>query len=240
MSLIQQQAAIRSPVWIGGRYASRDPVPVQITTKRFEVKTRTSNLAMRVDRCFTLAAMPNIHNRAEFVLPWADVRESNLLEHLDVLAAIGQPFELGLWKQVYDVFDGDSIATSFLLQRRPLLPAVTAPTVLPDYPTRVIVYDGPYTAPASTPTELEVVDKLAATIDSGTPASNEAWIETDGHQIGNAWVATMRLGTAPGDFSDCVIAQYLPLYTVVIDQESARSYAAALVEPRGLKLVEFG
>lgn len=236
----QQKPAIRNRIWIGGKFAARDPVPIQVTLRRFEVKTRTSNLGMRVDRCFTLEGMPNVHNRAEIVLPWPDLRESGLLEHVDILANIGQPFELGLWKHVYDVFDGDGESKDFLLQRRLLLPTVVPATEFDDYPTRVIVYDGPYTAPGVTPAEPTIVEKTSSTIDTGDPSAGTVWIETDGHQVGNVWVTKIRFGTAPPDFSDCVVVPYLPLYVVVVDQESPRSYERALVEQRGLRLVEFG
>lgn len=236
----EQRAAIRTRIWIGGKFTSRDPVPVQMTSRRFEVKTRTSNLGMRVDRCFTLADMPNVHVRGEFVLPWPDLRESDLLQHLDVLTSIGQPFGLGLWKPVYDVFDGDGVATTFLLQRRLLLPAVTPPTVEDDYPTRVLVFPSSYLDDPSAGVETAIVEKTSSTIDTGDPSPGEVWIETDGHLVGNLWTTTLRFGTAPPDASDCVVVQYLPLYTVVVDQDTPRSYDRALVEPRGLRLVEFG
>lgn len=240
MSILQQHSAIRCRIWIGGMTSTRDPMPVQITPKRFETKTRTSNLATRVDRCFTMEGMPNVRNRREFALPWADLREEGLLEHLDILAAIGQPFGLGLWKQETDVFDGDGVATTFYLQRRLLIPGVVPQTSYPDFPTRVIVYDKPYIDPTKTATELTVVDKTAATIDTGTPGAGEAWVETDGRQFGNLWASKMRLGTAPPDEHDCLVAIYLPLYEVVIDAEQPRSYAQALVEPRSIRFIEFG
>lgn len=240
MSTVQQRPAIRNLIWLGGKNTARDPVPVQITPKRFETKTRTSNLAMRVDRCFTMTGMPNVRNRREFTLPWADVREPELIEHLDVLAAAGQPFGLGIWKQETDVFDGDGENTTFFLQRRQLLAVVMPSTPYPDYPTRVIRCDKSYLDPTHAETELTVVDKTAATIDTGDPGAGEAWIETDGHQIGNLWVSKMRLGTAPPDAHDCLVAIYLPLYEVVIEAEQPRQYAIALVEQRSLRLVEFG
>lgn len=240
MTDIQQSSAIRTRIWLGGKYTTRDPLPVQISPKRFEVKTVTSNLGLRVDRPFVFAGFPNVRNRREFTLPWADLREPPMLEHLDVLANIGQPFGLGLWKQEYDIFDGDATNKTFFLQRRQLLPVVTPSPTFPDYPTRVIVYDRSYLDPAAVATEQTVVQKTNATIDTGNPPAGTAWVESDGRQIGNLWVSEIRLGTAPPAASDCVVAAYLPLYTVVVDQEAPRSYAQALVEPRSLRLVEFG
>src|SRR5690242_18654399 len=116
-----QHNAIRTKIWIGGRFSERDPLPVQVTKKRFEAKNPTSNLGLRVDRCFAMAGQPNVRNRCQFVLPWATLPEPALLEHVDILAGIGQPFGLALWKHEYDVFDGDGESTMFFLQRRQLL-----------------------------------------------------------------------------------------------------------------------
>lgn len=237
---VRQQGGIRNRMWIAGRFVERDPVPIQVTPKRFDAKVRTSNLGMRIDRPFTMAGMPNIRNRREFVLPWSDLREPGLLEHLDTLAAIGQPFGLGLWKQDYDVFDGDGANKTFYLQRRQLLPAVTPPTSFPDYPTRVTVYDRSYLEDGATPTSLTVVAKTSSDIDTGDPGAGEAWIEGDGHQVGNLWVSKMRLETAPPDAHDCVVVAYLPLYQVVIDTDQPRSYGIAGQEPRSIRMVEFG
>lgn len=236
---LQQHNGIRTRVYIGGKYTTRDPL-VQIGSKRFEAKQRTSNLAMRVDRAFTLAGMPNVRMRREFVLPWSDLREPGMLEHIDILTAVGQPFALGLWKHEYDVFDGDAENKTFYLQRRQLL-EVTTPVILPgDYPTRVTRYDKSYLDPAAVATELAVVQKLAADIDTGDPAAGEAWVESDGHMIGNLWVSKLRVGTAPPDAHDCLVAAYLPLYAVLIDAEQTRSYPQSLMEPRTLKMIEFG
>lgn len=240
MTAIQQKNAIRQRIYLAGMICERSPQSVQLTQKRFQVSTRTSNLGLRVDRAFTMAGMPNVRNRRELTLPWPTITEPPLLEHIDRLVAAGQPFGVGIWKQEYDVFDGDGDATTFYLQRRQLLPVLTPDAMPADYPTRVTVYDKSFLDPTATPDELDVVDKTAATIDTGDPASGEAWIETDGHQVGNIWVSKVRLGDPAPLASDCLIAAYLPLYTMVVDQEQPRSYAQALQEPRSLKLVEFG
>jgi hypothetical protein len=235
-----QTAALKSRLWLGGQVAPRDPVPVQITSKRLEARAQTSNGAMRIDRMFTLAGMPNVRNRREFTLPWPDLRESSLLQHLDILAGIGQPFGFGLWKLEYDVFDGDGSNKTFYLQRRQILTFADPSTALPEYGTRLISYSGSYLDPASTATELTVVSKTSGDIAAGDPASGEAWVEDTGHQVGNLWVSTVRLGDAAPAASDCLVAAYVPMYEVLIDTDGPLSFAQALVTPRSLKLVEFG
>jgi len=246
MAETRQHNAIRSRIWLGGKFISRDPVPIQITPKRFEAKTRTSNLAMRVDRCFTMGGMPNVRNRRDFTLPWNDLREPAMLEHIDILSNIGQPFPLGLWKQEYDIFDGDGQNQTFYLQRRQLLyaPGGALPAVLfDDFPTRVVTYDKSYLDSTAVGTEY-AADKILqvhqADIDTGDPYPDEVWMSIEGEQFGNLWVSKIRFGTAPADASDNVTIIYLPLYEVVLDNEQPRSYVQSLVEPRTLKLVEFG
>jgi hypothetical protein len=240
MPEIQQANAIRTRVWMGGDFFFRDAVPIQIAETRFEGMTRTANLGLRVDRNWTGPLFPNIRNRFDITLPWEDLREPGLLERIDILAQTGQPFGLGLWKQVYDVFDGDGETTDFVLQRQQLLERVTPPVEFEDYPTRVVVYDRPYAEPGASPTELTVVQKTNADIDTGDPGAGEVWVESDGHSEGSNRVARMRLGTAPPDALDCVVAIYLPFIWVVIKAQPPRSYAQALVEPRALQLAEFG
>jgi len=239
----QQHNAIRSKIWLGGKLLSRDPVPVQMTSRRIEVQTRTSNLTLQTDRAFIAAGLPNVLQSYEFTLPWSDLREPALLEHLDILEAVGQPFDLGLWKQETDVFDGDATTTDFYLRRRQLMKAGVNPTegVFADFETRVVQYDGPAWDRTSAPNEVAVVSKTHADIDSGGPGPGECWIEEEGQDIGNGlWVSKLRMGSAPPAEADCLVAIYLPLYRVAIKQAKARSYAQALVEPRTLELVEVG
>jgi hypothetical protein len=240
MTEFQQQAAIRTKIWLGKNFITRSPLPVQVTPKRFETKTRTQNLGTRIDRVFTTAGMPNIRNRREFVLPWETIIEPEILEHLDILTAIGQPFGFGLWKHETDVFDGDGVSTTFYLQRRQLLPSVVPQTEFPDYPTRIIVYDLPYTDPAAVATPVTVIQTPSVDMDTGGPSAGEAWVENEGSQIGNLWVTRVRLGTPPPAAFDCLVAIYLPFYEVVVDAEAPRSYAQALREPRTIRLWEFG
>lgn len=238
MTDTQQQAGIRNRIYLGGKFFTRDPVPVQVTIQRYEAKTRVSNLSLRLDRPQTTAGLPNVRNRHEFLLPWVTMVESPLLEHLDSLAAVGQPFDLGLWKQVTDIWDGDGSTTTFLMQRRQILPAVTPPVEWEDYPTQVFVLDRPYGDPDASVTTLTVVPKTSGDIFTGDPSTGEAWVESDGHSVGGLYVSTIRLADAPPDEYDCLVAIYLPLYKVVIDQEVPRNYSANLIEPRGFKLLE--
>lgn len=234
----QQQPAIRTSLWIGGRLFLRDPSPVQINVKRFESTGVVSNGARRMDRLYTAPGFPNVRNRHDVTLPWPTLNEPDLLQHVDVLQAIGQPFELALWKHVTDVFDGDGETTTFFLQRRQLLPSVTPPTTFPDYPTRIIRLDASY--PVGGHTDLAVIQKTTATINTGDPGPEEAWLESEGHMNGALWCSTLRVGTPPIAAPDILLAIYLPLYEVMVESEAPRSYAERLREPRSLKTVEFG
>jgi len=243
MADIQQQPGIRHRVWMGNKVLIRDPLPIQITPRRFETKTRTSNLGLRVDRAYTMEGFPNIRNRREFSLPWRDLREADLLEHLDVLAAVGQPFPLGLFKLETDVFDGDGENTTFYLQRRQLIyaPGGMIPNPRPlDWETRIRVFDKSYLDSTAVELPVCVVQVPQADIDTGGPTGADVWVSVEGEQFGNVWASKVRFGTAPPDATDNIIAHYLPLYEVVIDQENSRSYGENLMEPRALKMVEFG
>lgn len=240
MSYNYQEPAIRNPIWLGGRVFERGPSTLQMTAHRFEQATRVSNLGLRMDRPYIPAgaAMPNVRTRVEFNFQWPTLQEDALLDHLDSLIAKGQPFELAIWKHVYDVFDGDGTTTSFLLQRRLALPTVTPATVFADYPTVVKHIDAPYGTVGATETLYTVVYKTTAEM-TGSPASGEAWIETTGHRINNLWVSSMKVNPAPADGADTLVAAYLPLYEVVPD-EGQRAYTQGVVEPRTVRLQEFG
>lgn len=242
----QQHNAIRARVWLAGKFITRDPVPIQITPQRFETKTKTSNLATRVDRCLTVTpdgVMPNIRNRRGIAMPWSDIREPAMLEHLDIVTALGQPFPLILWKQEYDIFDGDGQNQTFYLQRRLALcaPGGAIPDVVPqDWQTRVLIYSGSYLDSLSEVTEIQPTIVPQADIDTGSPEADVVWISKEGQQFGNLWVNKCRFGTAPPSASDNVIVIYVPLYECVIDTEQPKSFAQSLVEPRSLKFAEFG
>lgn len=239
----EQEPGIRTPLWIAGRFIIRGPAPLQLTPKRFEVATRTSNLALRMDRPYIAVgdfALPNIRSRHELALPWSTVQEAELIEHLDLLVAKGQPFDMGIWKHTYDIFDGDGSTTTFFLQRRQLLPAVTPPTLFPSYPTKVDRYSAAYGTTGATATPYTVVQKTTAEIDAGTPGASIAWIESTGRKTGNLWVSKIKVNPAPADVADSLVVSYMPLYSVVIEEERPRSYVAGIVEPRGFTLAEFG
>jgi hypothetical protein len=237
----RQQNAIRNRFFIGGKAFERDPLPV-LSVKRSEAKNITSSLALHVDRLYIAPGLPNILQRHEFSLDWKDLRQPGLLEHLDRLASIGQPFDVAVWKQVYDVFDSDGSNKTFYLQRRQAvshnLPGGVPQVAFADYATRVTVMSAPYGTVGATESDLTVVSKTTSNIDSGSPSSGEAWIDEDGQMLGGRFICKMRLNAAPSTGHDMLIATYLPLYKMVIDQENPRQYGEKLVEPRGYRFVE--
>lgn len=239
MTDIQQQPAIRNPLWIGNRFIIRGPAPIQLSPKRFEAMTPTANLSLRVDRPYWGAGYPNLRNRHDFVLPWKTVQEADLIEYLDIMGSTAQPFDMGLWKHVYDVFDGDNTATTFYLQRRQLHPTVTPGADYPDYPTRATFWSKPFGTVGAIATEKTVEQKSTAAM-SGTPAAGEVWIETPGHKTGNLWISTVKCAEPPPAKSDCFVVAYMPLYAVVVVEENPRSYEAGMSEPRAYRLREFG
>jgi hypothetical protein len=241
----KEQGGIRNQIYLAGQNFSRGPVPITFTPKRFDSKIRTSNLGLRVDRPFVVAGYPNVPMTHEITMPWPTITEEALLEWIGVLLSMGQPFDVCIWKQVRDVFDGDGSTTAFYLQNRMAVAAnlpVGSPLVsFPDYEPRVDIYSAAFgSVPVPTTTAKTVVHKTAATIDAGSPAAGEAWVEDDGHLLGNRWLTKVRLDAAPADAKDIMVATYIALFKMVIDQETARSYADSLREPRGMKLVQFG
>lgn len=235
---MSQDPAIRTSIWLGGSFTQRGPSTIGYTPRRFETVTRTANLGIRVDRPYTQAVLPNVRTRAEFNFAWPTVQEGELLDRLDSLLAKGQPFEMAMWKQAYDIFDGDGSTTTFLLQRRLLLPTVTPDVVWDSYLTEVYASDAPYGTVGAAQTSYTVSYKTTAEL-SGTPGTNEAWIEDTGHRVNGLWVSTMKVNPAPDAVKDALVAIYLPLYEVV-GEEGPRSYTQGIVEPRTIKLTEFG
>lgn len=241
----RQTSGLRTRLWIAGKFLNRrDPVPVVVTRKRLEAKTPMSNGMVHVDRLFVTDGLPNTPETFEFALSWDTITEPDILEHLDTLQGVGQLFYVGIWKQFYPVYDGDGTTARLLLPRLQLWGGpdsasslVTPPVEWEEYSTRVTVYDRPY-GPGAVPTELTVVHKTAANIETGNPSADEVWIEDDGHAAGSAVYSTMRFGTAPPDGHDRVRVAYIPAFRVAFDSEEARSYSRALQEPRILKLLE--
>ncbi len=235
----EQEPGIRTSLWIGNRLVFRGPSPIGLAPERFEQRTRTSNLGLRVDRPYLGTGLPNIRSRHKLTFPWKTIGEPEVIAHLDILANTGQPFDIGIWKHVYDVFDGDGTTKIFYLQRRQILPTVTPPTEFPSYATQATFYSAPYGDPTATATSKTVVQKTTAEM-SGTPSSGEVWIEKTGHRTGGLWVSTVKCAEAPDDAFDALVISYMPLYSVVIEQEQPRSYSDGIVEPRGWNLTEVG
>lgn len=243
----RQDPGIRNPLWLGGRTFFRGPSVCQMTPHRFEQVTRVSNLGLRLDRPYIPAgaAMPNVRTRVEFNFQWPTLQEDDLLDHLDSLLSVGQPFELALWKQMYDIYDGDGTTSSFLIQRRLALPnlasAAVPKTTFADYPTIVKYLDEPYGTPSATETLYSTVSyKTTSEMAAGNPSSGEAWIEDTGHRVNNLWVTLLKVNPAPDAVKDALVVIYLPLYEVVPD-EGQRSYPAGAVdEPRTVRLQELG
>lgn len=234
----EQEPGIRTSLWIGNRHVFRGPAPLGITPRRFEERTRTSNLGLRVDRPDLGAGLPNIRSRHDLGMPWRTVQEPEIIQHLDILTSTGQPFDICVWKHVYDVFDGDASTKTFYLQRRQI-PDSLYQTAIPSYPTRAIFYDKPYADSTATATEKTVLQKTTGEM-SGTPASGQVWIEKTGHRTGGLWLSTVKCAEAPADAYDAFVIAYMPLYSMVIEQEQPRSYSDGVVEPRGWQLQEVG
>jgi hypothetical protein len=234
----EQEPGIRTSFWIGNRHVFRGPAPLGIVPRRFDAKTRTSNLGLRVDRPYLGAGLPNIRSRHDLNMPWRTVQEPVVIEHLDILTNTGQPFDIAVWKHVYDVFDGDGTTKTFYLQRRQI-PEDLYVTAYLSYPTRAIFYDAPYSDPAAGATEKTVVQKTTAEM-SGTPSAGEVWIEETGHRAGGLWLSTVKCAEAPDDAFDSFVVAYMPLYSMVIEQEQPRQYSDGMIEPRGWQLQEIG
>lgn len=244
-----EKAGLQTRIWIQGLFCTRDPREIEVTPRRQEVQTQTASLGLRVDRAYVKPGWASILQKHDISMTWPGpgVREAAILQHLNTLASVGRPFHVGIWKPVFESFSGDASRVDFFLQRRLLTPYVAPPTPWPSYPTRVLVYDKPFSNAESpfaaepgptTVTTLTTVDKTRANIGTGTPGAGEAWLETDGHVEGDRWLTRVRLGMAPPDEDDCLVVQYLPMYRVVISQEDPRSYREALSEPRGFKFME--
>lgn len=242
---IRQQSSIRNRPWIAGKVASRGVGPLALTGKRYESKQMLSNTAMQIDRPFITAGMANLITQESAVLSWQDLREAGLLEHLSILLSIGRPFDVCLFKQLYESFDGDGTTQTFYLRRRPADPVVSVePGIFwaanEDYPVRVISYSDPYGTAGATSSDLTVALKDNSDIDTGDPGAGEVWIDAQGEDLGPLTVSRMRFGTAPDAKRDIFVVAYIPLFIMAPDGDNARSYQERLVESHTLKLVEVG
>lgn len=241
-------SGIRHKIYLAGRMLIRDPSPVQLAPARWESRTRLSNMGMRVDRGFIASGYPNILDKVSVMVPYSNVAESTLLEHLTTVASIGQPFDLCTFKQHKDVFDCDGTRTLFFLQRRVAAPVIEViePGFGAEYAnagvtTRIEIFASPYGTAGVTPTTpYTVVYKTEAQIAAGTPASGEAWISSDGFSIGGTLskAASMELNPAPAAGTDCLIVTYVPLYRMTIESDAGRTFSEALTEARSLRLTE--
>lgn len=245
MSSIQETSDLRNKVWAAGVSFGRSPMPILISPRRFENKTRTSNLGLRVDRCFIAAGYPNVLNKIDINLTYSDVREPGLIEHLSSLANVGQPVDVALFKQEQDFFDGDGIATTFYLQRRVIGPAFFAANtqvqVYDDYALRVTLYSGQFGTVGVTPTEIgsdHIIYKNSSTIDTGDPAVGYVWIEEGGHPVGDRLDTKVRFNTATVDAHDSLRITYLPLMRMLVDSDSGRTFQQNLQMGRSFKFTE--
>lgn len=245
--MTDQQPSVRNNPWIAGLLAKRGVNPLALNDKRYENKQVLSNFAEQIDRPYIGAGYPNLLTQVAAVLSWGDLRESGLLEHVSTLLAIGQPFDVCLFKQVYEVYDGDGTTKEFVMRRRPADPvlnpggtAITGVVWHADYIPRVTRYSAPYGTVGASATEYTVSFFTSAHIDDADPSSGEAWIESDGHASGKLTVARLRLGTAPGAGSDRLVVRYVPLLRMAPDGDHAKSYQEKLVEAHTLKLLEVG
>lgn len=243
MSSVIEDSILKNRVWVAGVPLARDPVPVVIIPKRFESKQRLSNGAMQTDRLFVLVGMPNIFNRIEMNVAWKDVREQNTLEHLTSLANMGQAFDVALYKQEADFFDGDGVSTRFLIQRRVVGDAFFAANPLienwPDFALKATRYSAPFGLVGSTGTDFTTVTyKTTTSIEVSAPAAGEIWVEDGGHLYGNLLISTVRVGTAPAAGNDTFRIIYIPLMRMLIDSDSGRSFQEKLAMSRAFKFVE--
>ena len=114
---------------------------------------------------------------------------------------------------------------------------MTPPTEFDSYPTQAIFYAAAYGTTGATATPKTVVQKTTAQM-TGTLAAGEVWVEDTGHKTGGLWLSTVKCAEAPADVHDALVIAYMPLYAVVIDEETARSYSEGMVEPRDYRLLE--
>lgn len=246
MSAVLETSGINNLIWVAGQFLSRDPLPIQLTAQRFETKTRMSNAGLQVDRLMVDEGWPNVMTRLALSLPWPNVVEPSLLNHLTSLSSMGQPFDVVVWKQEDDFFDGDGTTKTFYLQRRVVGPVFyslvgSAVTDYGDYPLRATRFSASFGTAGvteTTVTGVKVIYKTAATIDTGNPAADEVWIEEDGHAQGNLLLTKTRWGTAPADGNDTARITYIPLMRMLVDSDSGRTFEAARTMSRAFRLIE--
>jgi hypothetical protein len=229
-----------SRTYVADRYFLQPPAH-QITETVFEAATRTSNGTMRMDRLAGPDGFPNRMRRFSVNFSFKNVGNRSQTEFLSRLEAVGQPFDFAVFKQTHDVWDGDAETVDFYLNHRCGVPGLVTPQQpFSEYTLRVIRWSGPCALFGSTPTELTVVSKTNADIDTSTPGADEAWLNTDPLMVSGRLTSRIRLGTAPPDAFDCLEAIYVPYLSGVITQKSPRQYQEAGMEPRSYTIEEFG
>ena len=248
---IRQQPLIVNAIYVGGlSITQRDPLAV-VTPRNMSAITQTSNLGRRKDRPFVAVGMPDERDDSSISLPWPNLLEAGALETLDQVAASGQPVTLCWWKHRYDFWSGDGSNKTFYLQGRQILPIFT-PTAggghlgnIKSYQTRIQRWSGTRFASGSTLTQeynddnTKLVHKTSSTINTGIPASDECWIEDDGHLDSETGlrISTVRFGTAPANANGCAVAMYIPGDEYVIAKEDPRPYDRPNLESRGFTFV---
>jgi hypothetical protein len=236
-----ETAGLWSPTLLAGRSLIQTPRH-QITDVDFESSARTSGLTQRFDRSLGPdEGFPNRLRRIQIDLRYENIQNRATIEWLGRLEAVGRPFDLAVFKQTHDIFDADGERTEFFLCHRSAVPGVTPPMPYAEFMLRLIRWSGPCSDAGSTATELEVTPQTNATIDSGTPGADEAFIETDGRVVGSGFrTAKIRLGTAPESGFDRLEAIYVPYIKGIITKKTPRSYQAQGLEPRGYTIEEVG
>jgi hypothetical protein len=245
--LVLDTSNLPNRIWVAGMSLQRDPSPVSLLPRRFESKVRTSNLGMQIDRCAIDEGYPNILNKIDLSMQWRNVGMNGEVE--DFLASLsnaGQPFDVALFKRESDFFDGDGTTKDFTLQRRVVGPQFFTdnPDVqtLPYFQLRSTRFSAQFGTSGVTETTItdpsKIVYKTAATIDTGGPASDEIWIEEDGHSKGNRLDTKIRLGTAPADGHDTLRITYIPLMRMFIASDSGRTFEAKLQMGRAFLFTE--
>lgn len=247
MSSVLENSSLDNHIWVAGMKIGRGPARVDLRPQRAEATTVTSNLGKRRDRVFIDDGYPNVPNKIDLSLTWPDVREDVILEHLTSLSNIGQPFDVAVFKQESDFFDGDGLNKVFYLQRRVVGPTFYSDNpeteLFPNYQIRPTSFAAQFGTSGATPTTItnpaKLIYKTAATIDGpGSPAADEIWIEEDGHAKGDRLDTKIIIGTAPADGHDTFRVTYIPLMRMLISSDSGRAFETKLRMARSFVFTE--
>ncbi len=249
MTFVLEQAPVFE-TWVAGQPIR--PLPLTISPQRFEAKQRTSNLTMRVYRCFVAEGYPNVLTKINLSVQWKLVHPETTRDHLTAVANMGQPCEVALFKQETDFFDGDGTTQDFTLQRLVLGPTWKTAALAaipgafldrPEYALRVTMYDVPFGTLGATETVItgaNVVYKTSSNIDTSDPSSGEVWIEEDGHDSDDLGtrVTKIRFGDVPAEGHDTVRVTYIPLMRMILDSDAGRSFETPNQMGRSFRFTE--